>query len=94
MLKELRVAFLPASTSEWPAERHAANHCSVAGKRPAQECRQRHQTAHFVEDLPDTARRRSFRKSIGTTAPANGSRQVNTTHFAIFTKDFCRTCHQ
>ena len=31
-------------------------------KRRAQECRQRHGTVHFIEDLPDTARRRSLRR--------------------------------
>ena len=45
-----------------------------------------------LEDLPDTARRRSFRKSTGTIAPANSSPQVRKAHFADFTQDFCRTC--
>ena len=42
--------------------------------------------------LPDTAGRRSVRKSTGTIAPRHPSRQVNTKHFANFTKDICRTC--
>jgi hypothetical protein len=56
------------------------------------EGRRTHQTALFVEDLPDTAPRCSSRKSQRKVAPQLLQGQVKPPHSLQCYSEFCRIC--